>query len=158
LFYRGLDIIDEALAKGILDENWNIFFVGSDVPLVTFPNGTQPKFLGQISWFEYSSFLKTVDLGLCLMHTPHPSYPPLDVVSSGGVVLTNTYRNKKELYYSKNIICRDLEKKELLSGLEEAIRLVKNREDRKMNYENNSIGTNWEKSFKEAIEYMNNYK
>ncbi len=111
LFYRGLDIIDEALAKGILDENWNIFFVGSDVPLVTFPNGTQPKFLGQISWFEYSSFLKTVDLGLCLMHTPHPSYPPLDVVSSGGVVLTNTYRNKKELYYSKNIICRDLEKK-----------------------------------------------
>jgi hypothetical protein len=45
-----------------------------------------------------------------------------------------------------------------LSGLEEAIRLVKNREDRKMNYENNSIGTNWEKSFKEAIEYMNNYK
>lgn len=158
LFYRGIEIIDEALNRGILDDSWEIFFAGSDVPPVTFSNGRKPKILGQMTWADYSNFLKKVDLGLCLMYTPHPSYPPLDIASSGGVVLTNSYKNKKNLYYSKNIVCKKMNKNEFLQGLELAVNLAKDREMRKMNYDNNLISVSWDKSFKKVIEYMNKNK
>src|SRR5690606_38065330 len=123
LFFRGLSIIDEALVRGIIGPNWEIIFAGSDDMFnIVFSNGRRPKILGKLDWREYASFLSEIDLGLCLMFTPHPSYPPLDIASSGGVVLSNNYKNKKSLEYSKNIICRNLNKESFLSGLEDAVR------------------------------------
>lgn len=156
LFYRGIDVINEALNRGIIEDNWEIFFAGSDVPDIVFSNGVKPIVLGQMNWKKYSSFLKTIDLGLCLMYTPHPSYPPLDIAASGGVVLTNAYKNKKTLHYSSNIITSKIEKEEFLRGLEDAVTLSLDFNKRKKNYQNNSINRNWQYAMSEVIVFMHN--
>ncbi|MDD3887300.1 MAG: hypothetical protein PHN19_00805 [Patescibacteria group bacterium] len=155
LFWTGLKILDEAILSGTIDtKEWDIYFVGSKVPPVIFSNGVIPKRLGQLNWNEYSKFLKTVDLGFCLMQTPHPSYPPLDIVSSGGVVLTNKYLNKQSLNYSDNIICENLDEKSMLEGFKQAIKLAKDSKKRQQNYLNSSLETSWEISFEKVLEFM----
>ncbi len=39
----------------------------------------------------YAELLGTSDVLLSLMLSPHPSYPPLEMAASGGVVVTNTF-------------------------------------------------------------------
>lgn len=45
--------------------------------------------LGKLSWDEYFTLLGDVDVVLSLQHSPHPSHPPLDAVSSGAIAVTN---------------------------------------------------------------------
>ena len=155
LFYHGLKIINEAIKNEILDPKvWDIYFAGSKLPKIVLANGVKPTILGQMNWEEYSKLIKTVDLGICLMYTPHPSYPPLDIVSSGGAVLTNSFLNKKKLYYSDNIICSDLGEKEMLLNLEKAVGLAKNLKKREKNYKNNQIKNDWSEALEKIIEFM----
>lgn len=155
LFYSGLKIIDEALLRNIIDtKEWKIYFAGSDVPRIKFTNGAKPTVLGHMDWSAYSKFIKNIDLGFCLMYTPHPSYPPLDIASSGGVVLTNKYANKTHLDYSKNIICEDLDIESMMKGFAKAVELAKNGEERHNNYMNNKIERSWEKSFEGVLSFM----
>lgn len=156
LFFAGIKFLDQALLLGIIDTNeWEIFLVGSDVPKIVFSDGTEPRILGQLDWVEYLEFTKTIDVGFSLMYTPHPSYPPLDLASSGAVVLTNTFENKQSLaQYSKNIICADLDEQSMTKGFETAIRLAKDVEQRRENFLSNGIARDWAKTFENVIEYM----
>lgn len=159
LFYTGIKILDEAIRVGIINlDEWEIYFAGSNIPELVFSNGSKPILLGHMDWQEYSKFLKEVDLGFCLMYTPHPSYPPLDISSSGGVVLTNSYLNKQSLKYSKNIICTNLDEESMLDGFEKAICLVKDVSTRKRNYNDNYIERNWSDSFETILDFMNKNK
>lgn len=155
LFFTGLKILDEALFRNIIDKNeWKIYFAGSDIPSIKFKNGVKPIILGRMDWNKYSQFIKSVDLGFCLMYTPHPSYPPLDIASSGGIVLTNKYANKTCLNYSKNIICEHLDIESMLEGFSAAVELAKNSKERNKNYLSNRIERNWEKSFEKSLLYI----
>lgn len=159
LFYTGLKILDNAFQSGIINKaEWEIYFAGSDIPQITFSNGARPVILGQLDWSEYSNFLKEVDLGFCLMYTPHPSYPPLDIAASGGVVLTNKYANKQQLDYSQNIICEDLETSAMLDGFERAVNLAKNSQKRQQNFASNKIERDWGKTSEGILEFMDNNK
>ncbi len=159
LFYSGLNFLDQALLTGIVDKNeWDIYLAGADVPSIIFSNGITPAILGHMDWREYSLFLKTVDLGFCLMYSPHPSYPPLDIASSGGVVVTNKYLNKQSLAYSDNIICRDLNMKSILEGFEQGVELIKGIQIRRENYLNNNIYRKWEDSLEAVIEFIDSRK
>jgi hypothetical protein len=156
LYFTGLRLLDQALSLGIINKDeWTIFLAGSDVPKIRFSNGMEPTILGQLDWAEYLKFVKTVDLGFSLMYTPHPSYPPLDLASSGAVVLTNTYENKQALdSYSENIICANLDDNSMLKGFEAAVELSKDAEQRRRNYLANGIKRDWEKSLQPTLEYM----
>lgn len=159
LFYTGIKILDKAICEGIINmDEWEIYFAGSNIPELIFSNGMKPIMLGHMEWQEYSNFLKEIDLGFCLMYTPHPSYPPLDIVSSGGVVLSNTYLNKQSLGYSKNIICENLDEESMLNGFEKAVSLVKDISLRKNNYNDNYIERNWLNSFEKILEFINKTK
>lgn len=157
LFFTGLEYLDEALNANILDkEKWNIVLAGADTPPFVFTNGQKPIVKGRMSWQEYSNLTSNVDLAFCLMCTPHPSYPPLDMAASGAVVVTNTFANKQELYYSDNIISADLGLKSMLAGFEKAVELVQNNERRKENYENDKITRSWESTLTATFEFINN--
>lgn len=160
LFFTGLKIIDEACLRGIIKKDeWEICFAGSNLDPIEFSNGARPVLLGQMNWEEYGAFLKTLDLGFSLMFTPHPSYPPLDMAASGGVVLTNKFANKKSLdNYSKNIICEDLDIKPMMEGFIKAVNLVKNNEARKNNYAENRIERRWEDTFNQVLDFINEKK
>jgi hypothetical protein len=154
LYYRGLEALDNAILNGVIDlDEWEIFCVGSNAGKVEFTSGYKPTVVKKMEWSEYTKFLRTVDLGFSLMYTPHPSYPPLDIASSGSVVVTNVFANKVNLdQYSKNIICSELDIDSLVQSLEAGISLAKDIPLRESNYHENRLLRNWNKSFEVALE------
>ena len=152
LYYFGLECMDDALTQGIIDTDlWDIYLAGYDIDGIRFSNGYEPIMNGTMAWEAYAEFARTVDVSFSLMYTPHPSYPPLDMLCSGAVVLTNEFKNKKNLSYSDNMILAKLEKEDILEKLGEAISLSSNVEKRKENYLNNRINRDWSISFKEIL-------
>ncbi|WP_410209791.1 hypothetical protein [Aquirhabdus sp.] len=154
LFNLGIDVFEKAISQGVIDTNkWEIYFVGKDIPDIIFSSGYAPIKYENLTWSEYAQFIATVDLGLSLMYTPHPSYPPLDLAASGAVVVTNRYGNKQNLSnYSENIICADLERDALVIALKQAISLATDSVQRHKNYSANKLLTDWEVAFRDTIE------
>ncbi|MDA3858947.1 MAG: glycosyl transferase family 1, partial [Roseovarius sp.] len=61
---------------------------------VTLPGGLTLKSLGKLPWEDYPDYLCSVDLGLSLMYSPHPSHPPIEMAASGVRVITNQFGPK----------------------------------------------------------------
>lgn len=59
--------------------------------------------LGRLSLEEYRSYLAKSKLGMSIMVSPHPSYPPLEMAANGVRVLTNTYEGKDLSTLHENI-------------------------------------------------------
>ena len=157
LFYLGIEVIEKAIAQNILDiEDWDIYLVGKDIPAITFNGGYEPIRCENFSWSEYAQLVGTVDLGLSLMYTPHPSYPPLDLVASGAVVVTNRFANKVDLRdYSANLICADLNCDALVDALKQAVTIAINSNVREQNFRNNGLVTDWQQAFSVIINQLN---
>lgn len=157
LFYLGIEVIEQAVLQQVLDlEHWDIFLVGKDIPAVTFNGGYAPIKCENFSWSEYAELVGTIDLGLSLMYTPHPSYPPLDLVASGAVVVTNRFANKCDLSsYSSNLICADLDRDALVDALRHAVSIAIDTNVREQNYHNNGLLTDWQQSFAGIINQLN---
>ena len=152
LYYFGLECLDEALKRGVIDTDlWDIYLAGYDIEKIRFSNGYIPKMNGVMPWNEYADFARTVDLSFSLMYTPHPSYPPFDMLCSGAVVLTNEFKNKKDLQYSKNMILSKLNKEDIVNKMEKAIKLAENISEREENYLHNKINRDWNISFKDVV-------
>ncbi len=156
LFYVGLDIIDKAINEGILDlEQWDILLVGTHIPSVAFSNGYLPERREGLDWEAYADLIGTVDLGFCLMYTPHPSYPPLDLAASAAVVVTNKFANKQDLSsYSRNIICAELNTEALLDALRAGVALAGDKETRARNFAANGLGVDWTESFEPILQLL----
>lgn len=158
LFYLGIEVIELAILQNILDlTQWDIYFVGKDIPNIVFANGYSPIIYENLTWSEYSELIGNIDLGLSLMYTPHPSYPPLDLVASGAVVVTNKFANKQNLsLYSKNLLCAELETNALVSMLKQGVTLATDIEQRKQNYQANQFLSDWQQSFNAIIDEIEN--
>ncbi|WP_143484085.1 hypothetical protein [Pseudobutyrivibrio ruminis] len=153
LYYFGLKCLDEALRRNIIDTDvWEVYLAGSDSYNIEFSNGYIPKQKGVMGWKEYADFARTVDLAFSLMYTPHPSYPPFDMLTSGAVVLTNNYSNKRNLDYSKNMIMKELTIDDMLTGFAEGVELANDSVKREKNYQNNNIVTDWHEVFDSIVE------
>jgi hypothetical protein len=95
LFDMGVAALDAAIEQGHLPrERWRIHFVGRGVPPVDFSDGSRPVLHDALGWSEYRELLGRIDVGLSLMASPHPSYPPMDLAASGSVVVTNRWPGK----------------------------------------------------------------
>lgn len=160
LYYFGIELIENAIAKGVIDlSRWEIKLVGKDIPDVVFTGGYQPQKCENLVWSEYAKLVGQVDLGICLMYTPHPSYPPLDLAASGAVVVTNKFRNKRSLnIYSKNIICGDLDQDVMMTALAEGIHLAENENARSQNYRSNELETDWRAAFTNTLKHFTETK
>jgi hypothetical protein len=60
--------------------------------------------LGKLSLEQYARLLLTTPVGLSLMASPHPSYPPLEMAHFGVRTITNTFENKNLASAHENII------------------------------------------------------
>lgn len=156
LFYRGIEVLDRAVSEGLIEpDKWDVVFVGKDVPQITLGGMIQPRVLPTMGWREYGEFTGSVDLGFCLMGTPHPSYPPLDLAASGAAVLTNRFGLKQDLKaYSPNISCAGLAVEELLEGLREGLALATDPVARKAGYQNNGMSRSWNETLVSSIEFL----
>jgi len=155
LFYRGLEVIESAVEKQILNINtWQFHFVGKDIPVIKIM-GKEVKAYQNLRWSDYASLVRKMDLGLSLMYSAHPSYPPIDLAASGAVVVTNRFGVKQDLsQYSKNIICKELRKDDLLDGLVEGVALMTDKATRVDNYENSQIPRKWEITLEETLKFI----
>jgi O-antigen biosynthesis protein len=157
LYYLGIRVINQALEIGLIDlARWNINFIGKDLEKIKFVDSFAPNIYQNLSWDEYAKMIRKMDLGLCLMYSPHTSYPPLDLAASGSVAITNKYANKQSLdNYSKNIICCDLDEKSLLDGIKNGMILSSDANERVSNYNNNGMMRDWNLSFNKILSTMN---
>ena len=156
LFHRGLEVVREALAGGVLDPTqWELNFVGKDIPQLDFPAAVQLKYYENLSWHGYAALVRKMDLGLSLMYTPHPSYPPLDLAASGAVVVTNQFGNKRSLdQYSRNILCVEPSCEALLAGLLRGVELAQDRPTRLLNYQQSGLLRDWHTAFGAALDKL----
>jgi O-antigen biosynthesis protein len=60
--------------------------------------------MGRLSLEEYGKLMSYSAVGLALMVSPHPSYPPLEMAAAGMLVLANTYNAKDLSQVHDNIV------------------------------------------------------
>jgi hypothetical protein len=145
LYWRGLEAIEIALSSRIFNpDDWEFYFVGHSIENVSLSGGIKPTLLQNLPWGEYARVTRKTDVALCLMDTPHPSYPPLDLAASGAVVVTNRRGLKTSLAcYSDNILCSDPTIEGLTAGLRRAVAIVGDEPLRTSNYSRNRMNRDW---------------
>lgn len=159
LYWRGLEVVACAIEEGVLDpEEWDFYFAGHGNTSISLPRGVRPIMPGVMTWQKYAEFVRGMDLGLSLMHTPHPSYPPLDLAASGSVVVTTRFGVKRDLSrYSNNILCCDSDLPSLVAALREAAILSENRELRSKQWDSSGLQRNWSVSMAPALDRIVNW-
>jgi len=111
LFEIGLIALRQAVAAGFIEkENWDVWSMGEKLDVIPLGNGV---FLNPLPWMgidDYAKRVRTADLLLSLMLSPHPSYPPLEMAASGKLVVTNSFSvktMKRMQALSPNILVAD---------------------------------------------------
>jgi hypothetical protein len=75
---------------------------------------------GVLGWDDYLALLATAHLGVSLMASPHPSYPPLEMAASGLVVVTNRWGPKDLGTLSERLVSCGTDAVEVAQALTEA--------------------------------------
>lgn len=121
LVQRGLE--HWARTHGADHPSWRIVSAGlphDDIPL---GGGHKLVSLGKLSLTDYGQLLRETAVGLSLMISPHPSYPPLEMAHFGVRVVTNGYANKRPSDRHENLIATPhLRPEAIAATLEQEIR------------------------------------
>jgi hypothetical protein len=154
LYWRGLEALSAAIEEGVFEpDEWEFHFAGHGAGSLSLPRGVRPLFPGPMAWPDYAAFVRRMDVGLSLMYTPHPSYPPLDLAASGAVVVTNRFGRKRDLdRYSRNIICADPDVPSLVAALRNATILAADCKTREANFARNGLQRDWATSMAPALD------
>jgi O-antigen biosynthesis protein len=74
--------------------NWKIISAGENHPEIIIGSDLSIKSVGKLGAKEYAELLGSASVGISLMVSPHPSYPPLEMAHYGMRVITNVYEGK----------------------------------------------------------------
>lgn len=103
---NGFELICEALRHwGATDPDaarWEIVAPGEIATAIDL-GPVRVQALGKLQIDEYAKLLATSAVGLSIMISPHPSYPPLEMAAFGMRVVTNAFANKDLSRFSANI-------------------------------------------------------
>lgn len=101
---------------------WTIYCIGENLPVHSTNGLKNVKSTGKMSLEEYALLLSKSSLGLSLMLSPHPSYPPLEMAYAGLRTITNTYECKDISIRSPNIVSLEyISPESIASAIEEQI-------------------------------------
>jgi len=99
-------IIDGLRAWRAGDANagsWRLVSVGQEHPDMDLGGGAVLESIGKLDIPAYASLLRESAIGVSLMISPHPSYPPLEMAHLGLLVLTNRFAGKDPSTWHSNI-------------------------------------------------------
>ncbi|NKC28332.1 glycosyltransferase family 4 protein [Ochrobactrum ciceri] len=99
----------------VLANKWKVYCIGEEFDssfVRSVPNCTVT---GKMPLDEYARLLSQASVGVSLMISPHPSYPPLEMAYSGIRTITNKYMNKDLASRSGFITSIDLPTPELIA-------------------------------------------
>ncbi len=118
-FRNAFGLIHSALKKWSAEysdaASWKIYSLGDKYDNISLKNNTI-EFLGKLSLQEYADMMFRASVGISLMVSPHPSYPPLEMSTFGVKTITNTYYPKELKDFNGNIVSMDLCTPELLAA------------------------------------------
>jgi hypothetical protein len=83
--------------------DWEIVSAGQAHEPVDLGGGVRMASTGKLDLDAYAELLRTSAIGISLMASPHPSYPPLEMASLGLLVLTNWFGAKDLSTWHANI-------------------------------------------------------
>ena len=84
--------------------DWEVVSAGLPHPPLPLGRNRSLRSLGMLPLEDYALLLRTSAIGLSLMASPHPSYPPLEMAHFGLRTLTNTFAHKDLASSHPNII------------------------------------------------------
>ena len=84
-------------------DRWTVVSAGQAHPEVELGGGATMASVGKLDLAAYGRLLRSSAVGLSLMVSPHPSYPPLEMAHLGLLVLTNTFDGKDLAGWHTNI-------------------------------------------------------
>lgn len=87
--------------------SWKIYCIGETFPQHRLGGLENVIITGKMPLEEYGALLSRASVGLSLMVSPHPSYPPLEMAYAGISTITNSYECKNLTMRSKNIMSLD---------------------------------------------------
>jgi len=145
------NVINEELFA--IDE-WEFISAGETHDPIALGQGAVLKSAGKMSMEDYANFLANTDIGLSLMLSPHPSYPPLEIAAAGAICVTNTYENKDLSLLHHNIISCAPSVSGIVSGLKQAIARL---DSPQLVVPVNQLETNWDESLKDTLALIANF-
>ena len=83
---------------------WRIVSVGESYDPVAISQIRNLEVLGKVSLQQYGELLSRAAVGISLMASPHPSYPPLEMAYAGMLTITNAFEDKDLSRRSRNIL------------------------------------------------------
>lgn len=126
LFPIGINGLAQAIEEGIFDPaEWEFVSAGQPHAPVHLAKGAHLKSVGKLTLQNYAKLLSETEIGLSLMLSPHPSYPPLEIAAAGAFSVTNTFANKDLARLSPNIISCAPSIEGVVSGLAVAVARLK---------------------------------
>ncbi|TWT12895.1 rhamnan synthesis F family protein [Reyranella sp. CPCC 100927] len=104
-------------------KKWRIVSAGTKFEHSAAPHVQNLTIHGKLSLQDYGEILSRSAVGISLMLSPHPSYPPLEMAEAGAITITNSYQFKDLRQRSPNIVSMDAVTPESLAQcLGEAVR------------------------------------
>jgi hypothetical protein len=86
---------------------YEIFFAGEIFNKTHLSELENAHMVGKLSLDKYAELLNEAAIGISLMISPHPSYPPLEMASADCITITNAYECKDLSCRADNIISLD---------------------------------------------------
>ncbi len=85
-------------------KEWTLLSLGEKHEDIDLGNGVKLLSKGKLTLQDYAQTLLESPLGVSLMLSPHPSYPPLEMAYFGAFTVTNRYANKDLSTKHENLI------------------------------------------------------
>ena len=128
---------------------WEFYSVGEKHQDIMLSPDCKLISLGKLSLDQYQNILESSSVGLSLMVSPHPSYPPIEMAFYGLSVVTNRYENKNLSKFFSNVHSLEtLTPSDVVGALTQACRDVEKRNGTPADCKNNYLTEDsWEKAF-----------
>lgn len=91
LLIEGLDLWSLKYGNA---RQWEVLSLGEKHRSVKMHHGIRVRSLGKVTLERYATLLRESSVGVSLMLSPHPSYPPLEMAHFGAYTITNAFANK----------------------------------------------------------------
>jgi glycosyltransferase involved in cell wall biosynthesis len=96
MFELGVLALSRSLERDAFLDGWELWGIGTvaESREVALGGGAVLRLLPRSAQGEYARLLREHDVGLALMHTPHPSLVPIEMAAGGLMTVTTTFENK----------------------------------------------------------------
>ncbi len=155
MFEMAVLALSQAVKAGYFKGEWEFYGIGTveAAARIKISDGVNMQVLPRQSQDDYREVLRSHDLGLSLMYTPHPSLVPIEMASAGMLVVTNTYANKTQdrlRAISQNIIAVEPTIEGVMLGLRQAAATIEDY-DKRVRGSRVQWSSDWDTTFSDGV-------